>query len=77
MRGKIKEENRWKLISNIVVNCYNEVIKISKSNKNTTFIFSPCKTQHYYNLGGSWDFLDNRREDIIKTLQYIFVGCDI
>ena len=77
MRETIKEENRWKLISNIVVNCYNEVIKFSKSNENTTFIFSPCKTKCYYQLGGCWDFIDNNRKDIIETLEGIFTGCDI
>jgi hypothetical protein len=76
MREKIKEESRWKIISRVVIDFYNEVIKFSKTNDNTTFNFS-VKNRQFYQEGGGCKFLDNNKEDIINTLEDIFVGCDI
>tara|TARA_Y100000590_G_scaffold470585_1_gene666601 strand:- start:2960 stop:3355 length:396 start_codon:yes stop_codon:yes gene_type:complete len=73
MKKKVEEEERWIIISNIVVFLYEDVIKFSKTTNLTTFKFSVQDHQWC----GDNKFINDNKEDIISILQDIFVGCDI
>jgi hypothetical protein len=69
MKAKEDTRKRWELITRVVKDVYNEVIKFAKSN-DLSYYFYSYKIHHSNHRLDK--FISENEEDIVKSIQHLF-----